>query len=334
MNKELENNDYYVKGGVKDDILPIRTYEYEVICGSSSSPEEFPKNFKLNNEEIGLIVKEQGHIGACVACATSTVLEVLILREILGKTNGEEINSEDLNKALLGVEEISHWFTYGYCRSDDSRNEGMIPSLCLDYLRAKGTVPIKYFNIPQEMPDIKKTVQKFPELTSVAEKYKIGGYVLLSLKKDEKDKQIKDALTKYRTPLICISPNGFGRESHCICIIGWDDDKDQYIIKNSWGKTYGDNGISCVSKSKIREVYLLLNKEIILPFTDVNKEDWFYQGVRSANLSGVMTGRTKTEFAPLENITRAEVATIVSRILEKIDERFENLYKILEEKNN
>ena len=330
MSSELEKK-YIESGGVIDAVPSIRIYEYDAVCGTSNITADIPSYFRLNDAEIGLVVKNQGTIGACVACATSTVCEALMLRVILGKTNGEEITDEDLKKELLGLEEISQWFTYAYCRDENSKSEGMIPSSCLNHLKNKGTVPLKYFDIADEMPDIKQTVKKFPELYTLAEKYKLGGYVKFSLNSKEKDAQIKDALLRYRTPLVCVAPSAFG-ESHCICLIGWDDEKDEYIIKNSWGETYGDNGIGSLRKTKISDVFLLMSNEISLPFTDVSKDDWFYSAVRNVNLSGIMTGRTATEFAPNANITRAEVATVVSRILEKIDERFDNLNKLLEEK--
>lgn len=314
-----------MSNGVIQGIDPIRLYQYEQICGATEK--EYPTKFRLNDAEIGLVVKDQGNIGACVGCATSTVLEALTLREVLGKTNGEEITDADLTKELLGAEEFSHWFTYGYCRDDSLKGEGMIPSICLDYLHKKGTVPIKYFDIAQEMPEIKDTVQQFPELFPIAEKYAIGGYVAFALKNPDKDRQIKDALMKYRTPLPCVSPKGFVGGGHCICLIGWDDEANTYIIKNSWGKDYGENGVKAINKDKIREVFLMLSKEVQLPFTDVKQEDWFYSAVRSANLSGIMTGRTDTEFVPYENMTRAEMSTVVSRLLEAIDERLENFSK-------
>lgn len=317
--------------GVQEAIPSIKIYDYEKVCGAASTT-EYPEKFILNVEEMGQGVKDQGPIGACVACATSTAMEALILREILGKTNGEEITSEDLKKELLGVEKMSPWFTYGYCRNEASLNEGMVTSICLDFLRTKGTVPLKYFDIEEEMPDIKKKVKEFPELYAIAEKYRLGGYVQLSNNIKEKDSQIKDALMKHRVPLVCVSPSGFPGGSHCICLVGWDDEKDSYIIKNSWGESYGENGIAPIKKSKINYVYVPLNNEVALPFTDVDKDDWFYSAVRSVNLSGIMTGRTATEFAPMENITRAEVAMVVSRLMEKIDERFEILNKLLAEK--
>ena len=50
-------------------------------------------------------------------------------------------------------------------------------------------------------------------------------------------------------------------------------------------------------------------------------------------MSDIMNGRTETTFNPNEPMTRAEIATVISRLMKKIDERFENFNKILEEKN-
>ena len=46
-----------------------------------------------------------------------------------------------------------------------------------------------------------------------------------------------------------------------------------------------------------------------------------------------MNGKSENIFDPNAPITRAEYATGLSRLMKKIDERFENFNKILEEKN-
>jgi cathepsin L len=37
-----------------------------------------------------------------------------------------------------------------------------------------------------------------------------------------------------------------GRVNHAIVIVGWDDSKNAYLIKNSWGKDWGLNGYAWV----------------------------------------------------------------------------------------
>ena len=52
-----------------------------------------------------------------------------------------------------------------------------------------------------------------------------------------------------------------------------------------------------------------------LPFTDVGAKKWYYAAVASAYESGVMQGKTETTFAPMENMTRAQLVTILSRLV-------------------
>ena len=48
-------------------------------------------------------------------------------------------------------------------------------------------------------------------------------------------------------------------------------------------------------------------------------------------LSGLINGVSETLFEPERPITREEVATIFDRLCKKIDEKFENVYKRLNE---
>lgn len=337
MKNDFDNKEVGMACGVQESIPSIRLYDYEKVCGAASTNDkDYPEKFCLNEVEMGVCVKNQGAIGACVACATSSTIEALLLREMLGLEEGTEITEELLETMmdkLFGYDEISEGFTYGFCRQNTSRSYGMIPTDALKYLTEKGTVPKKYFNYLNEMPDIKDTVNNdYKELHELALKYRIKGYVAIPNKKPQKDYDIKDALMKYRVPLVAISPSAFG-ESHCICIVGWDDTKDTYIIKNSWGENWGDNGIAGKKKDTISSVYVLLGQDIKLPFEDVKEDDWFYSAVKHVYMSDIMNGRTETTFNPNEPMTRAEIATVISRLMKKIDERFENFNKILEEKN-
>ena len=73
-------------------------------------------------------------------------------------------------------------------------------------------------------------------------------------------KQMKEALCKYGPLAACIKVtpafqayksgifdefadcNGERDINHAITIVGWDDSKESYLIKNSWGTGWGDNG--------------------------------------------------------------------------------------------
>lgn len=53
-------------------------------------------------------------------------------------------------------------------------------------------------------------------------------------------------------------------------------------------------------------------------FSDVGAEDWFQPYVAAVQEWGIVNGRSATEFAPNEPITRAEMATMIARALQQV----------------
>ncbi len=51
-----------------------------------------------------------------------------------------------------------------------------------------------------------------------------------------------------------------------------------------------------------------------LPFTDVSKDDWFYNGVRYCFDNDITRGTTDTLFSPKDIVTRAQLATFIYRL--------------------
>ena len=53
-------------------------------------------------------------------------------------------------------------------------------------------------------------------------------------------------------------------------------------------------------------------------FTDVKESDWFYDAVEKVYNADIMHGTSVNKFSPNKAVTRAEFATVLSRILEKV----------------
>jgi len=68
---------------------------------------------------------------------------------------------------------------------------------------------------------------------------------------------------------------------------------------------------------KVTKSFTLYAGWVVLPgkvFTDVEKDDWFYDAVKFVNERGIMNGVSDTEFAPDGTITRAMVVTMLYRL--------------------
>ena len=301
-----------MNGVINEYATPIRLYDFEMVCGAAED-NQYPDEYEIPRENTGTL-KSQGTVSACVACVISQIAEVL-------------------HKVDFGeTEEMSEGYAYGALRNPDSKSEGMLVTTALNYWHKLGIVPKKYLDILTEMPEMKKVVEKFPELAEIAAQHKIGGYSVINYAdKNKKDLAIKKALTENERPLLAVS-NDYFRESHCIELVGWNDKNNKYKIKNSWGTTYGDKGFGEIPKDEINQVYVILPQELELPFTDVDKNAWYYKYIKQVYFNGLMKGTSETTFEPERFMTRAEVATLVANILEMVDDRFDNFNKVLNEK--
>ena len=299
-----------MNGVIKEYFEPIKNYDYETVCGSSQAAKEYPKVFEIDRELATL--KSQGAIGACVAETIAQIAE-----------------------AYYG-KEMSEGYVYGKYREKDITKPGLLVSQALEFWRKIGTVPKQYFDKLTEMPDIRKLVADIPDLDALAKQYPISGYASLNYAdRTKRDLLIKEALTTTANGygLLAVSDSYFG-ESHCIWLTGWNDNTSSYKIKNSWGKTWGDNGFGEVPKSEINSVYVIFFDGIKLPFTDVSENDWYFKPIKNMYLAGLMKGTSETTFEPDKPITRAEAATLVSNVLSLIDDRFNILNKVMNIKTN
>lgn len=311
--------------GLNEEVEPLRIYDYETVFGSQSEwdTSQFPEYYQIPKERIG-IIKNQGNVGACVACVLSSLAEVF--EKIEAERDGRTLSEEDI--------EFSEGWAYGALRSETNKGWGMSIINALEYWRKLGMLPKKYFNFLEEMPKMRTRVDAFPELYDKAKPYTIKSYAKISYAlKEKRDFLVKDALYNRKYGLVAASYDAF-TEPHCIMLIGWNDKTNRYIYKNSWGKKWSLDGISEISKDSINEIYVVTDEEIVLPFTDVSIDDWNYGDIKNVYCSNLMKGVSEVEFKPKDNITRAESATLLGRLVDLTNDSLNNIVKILKIQNN
>lgn len=67
------------------------------------------------------------------------------------------------------------------------------------------------------------------------------------------------------------------------------------------------------------------------PFTDISKNQWYFNSVLYVNKKGLMTGKTTTKFAPNDTATRAEVSTVLWRMDDELQANFALQYTDVKE---
>ena len=300
-----------MNGVVKEYVTPTRLYDYETVCGAVGGT--YPEYYRLPDEYTGTL-KDQGSTQACVACVIAEIAEAIH------------------NQTMQEDTEMSEGYAYGSLRDAESDHCGMATGKAIDYWRKLGTVPKSYFDVLQEMPEMRDMVEKVPELAEIASRYKIGGYASIGYAdKARRDLAIKKAITEQGHGVVAVSNSAFG-SPHCIQLVGWDDARNKYLFKNSWGPAYGDNGFSAIDKNSINAAYAILPQEVTLPFEDVPESHWAHKYIKNMYFNGITNGTGKTTFEPDKPLTRAEAAAILYRILKATDERFEVLNEVLNEK--
>lgn len=75
-----------------------------------------------------------------------------------------------------------------------------------------------------------------------------------------------------------------------------------------------NNGITRAEFIKIVNKFFNLTKESDINFSDVKADEWYYKDLRIAVEAGYINGYEDNTFRPYENITRQEVAKIISKV--------------------
>ena len=245
-----ENNNYFDTSNLN---VNIGGGNYTIYSVNDVSINEIPANYSLVDEGFVTQVKDQQSSGNCWAFTAMAVLE-----SCLKKVTGKEFDLSEENMKNL----IALYSDYGW-KMDT--NEGGYDSMPFGYF-ASWLGPV------DEMSDVFDDNSVLsPVLNSILHIQNI-----LFLKRDNytDNDAIKTAIMKYGAVGTSIYFDNYylnnGKDyftwalypsNHAVTIVGWDDNYSRdnfyfgsyakgdgaWIVKNSWGSSWGDNGYFYVS---------------------------------------------------------------------------------------
>lgn len=181
----------------------------------------------------GMKILNQGAIGSCVAHACAT--------------------SMGYGELQIGAE-LAHDFSRGYIYGNrsitDYQGEGMCTRQALKQLHHCGDCELEDFPYNETYPSVKARIEKNEEeLSKKASNFKILNYF-----RCYSDDEAKRTIMANGSAIIAIPIySSFGGDcpvpsdtdkykgNHAMCVVGWD--KTGWIIQNSWGKSWGKNGL-------------------------------------------------------------------------------------------
>lgn len=211
--------------GCKPSQKDFRDYKYV----PKASPDDYPMRFEL---PLG-VVKNQGNVNSCVAHALSTLIEYF-------------------NAQQLGfMDEMSIGFIYGNRRTTLHFGAGMYIRDTLKAMRKYGDIINKDFAYNVEVPEAIELFNKSADkLMPGAYQYRISTFFKLKIE------DIKHCLVNNGPVVIALKwysgtqvVDGILTQTtkdasglHCVLIYGWDDEQGGWLMRNSWGDGWGNNG--------------------------------------------------------------------------------------------
>lgn len=231
-----------------------RTPKIELDTGAIME-EEYPSRFNLRDEKIISSVKNQGGCGACWAFTAVAVFESLIKREL---SQPVDLSEQQMINCIAGND----------C-------DGGHPYNALKYMQESGIVREKDYRY-QEMNgncDLTKPSEFF-----LSEYYSVA---IAGLTQEERVQTIKSIIYGRQLPAVGFEIYGdfyynyssgvyiyddvsarIG--SHTVVITGWVDEDSfesggYWICKNSWGKSWGEDGYFRIAYGEVRIDGWILN---------------------------------------------------------------------------
>ena len=269
---------------------PVDERDYPICMAYDDSETlEIPEKFKTSFQPP--YAKQVA--SNCVAQTIANIMEVMYYKQ-------------------FGVhEDFSVGFIYGNRKDGQHRGEGMTGYIACGNLCEDGDVKADVFENPSEVPTIIKRVGEFKERFP---KWKESTYVPKSYIRTKDKDAVKKFILKYDIPVMAICKvNDFwiGGGLHAMALYGWDG--DTAIMQNSWGENHKMKIVELPFKY-IGEFWLILPFSI-MNFSDISETHWAYKHIAKCVEKEIMLGYPDGTIKPNKELTRAEVATMIYRML-------------------
>lgn len=190
-------------------------------------------HYDLRDYKLVTPVREQSACGSCWAFGSVAVLESSLLR--INPT----INANTLD---LSEQQILDCSPGGGCW-------GGWYGTVFDWAKTN------QITVAEESSKPYKVMEATCSATPIT-KYKLANYGRVSMREVATVAEIKKAIVEHGAVVTAVNAtnvflaykkgiyneNAVGQVNHAITIIGWDDSKSAWLLKNSWGSDWGDNG--------------------------------------------------------------------------------------------
>lgn len=295
------------KPGVIPRPAKLRNYDYAVAV-SKEPLTPLPDKYTIPERNIPE-VHDQTWTQMCVAYSLCQCAEGMDLHD-----GNESVHYSP--SWIYGREELR----------DGYEGEGLYAQTAMDGILKVGFLKSLYFDFLKDVPEILTLSQSRDDLLPLSlENCPKAYYEINYALKDKKWDMLRQALVETERPVFIISDTFFKGGSHAIIAIGYADEfkgkKGHFVqFQNSWGTEYKDNGRYYMPFEKVDDIYVLSWDEPKFPFADVKKSDWFYDSVKHAYLSGFVNGTSETDFSPYDNMIRGDMAVILARMFEKLEQ--------------